>query len=108
MFGNLGRMMKLASEMKTRLPEMQAKLEAARYASDSGGGTVKATVNGKLALVELKIDGKLLAGGADAEMLEDLIKAAIVSAQRAAAEGAKQMMRELTGGMELPGIEGMI
>jgi len=105
MFGNLAKMMKIAGEMKTKMPELQAKLAASEFTAEAGGGAVTATVNGKLQLVGLKIDKSVLADGdVDASMLEDLIKAAVSSAQTDAAETAKQAMTELTGGIEIPGM----
>ena len=105
MFGNLAKMMKLAGEMKTKMPELQAKLAASEYTAEAGGGAVRATVSGKLQLVDLKIDKSVLADDdVDVEMLEDLIKAAVSSAQTDAAEAAKQAMTELTGGIEIPGL----
>ena len=105
MFGNLAKMMKLAGEMKTKMPELQAKLAASEYTAEAGGGAVRATVSGKLQLVDLKIDKSVLADDdVDASMLEDLIKAAVSSAQTDAAEAAKQAMTELTGGIEIPGL----
>jgi DNA-binding YbaB/EbfC family protein len=103
MFGNIGKIMKLAGEMKKRMPEMQARLASTMYTADAGGGVVKATVNGKLGLVDIKIDPSVLADK-DAEMLEDLIKAAVSSAQAQAAQAAEEAMKEITGGMELPGL----
>ena len=109
MLGDLGRMMKMLGELKTRLPEMQAKLEASEYTAEAGGGAVSATVNGKGALTDIKIHGNASAGELDAQMLEDLVKAAVSAAQAKAAEGARKAMSELTGGMELPpGLGGML
>jgi len=102
MFGDLGKMMKLAGEMKRRLPELQEKLAKAEYTAQAGGGAVSATVNGKLALVALRIDPKILAD-ADAQLLADRVKAAVSAAQDQATQAAAEAMRELTGGMDLPG-----
>ncbi|MGA2264915.1 MAG: YbaB/EbfC family nucleoid-associated protein [Phycisphaerae bacterium] len=108
MFGDLGKMIKLAGEMKRRLPEIQAKIAASQYSADAGGGAVTATVNGKMQLVDLKISTPLLAEG-DAAMLEDLIKAAVSAAQDKAATAAAEAMNELTGGMPLPpGMDGLL
>ncbi len=105
--GNIGKLMKMAGEMKHRMPELQEKLEKTEFAAEAGGGVVEAVVNGKLRILRTRIDPKLLADG-DAAMLEDLVTAAVSAAQARAAEGAKQAMQELTGGMELPGMEGML
>lgn len=105
MFGSLAKMMKIAGEMKTKMPELQAKLAASEFTAEAGGGAVRATVNGKGLLVDLKIDKSVLADGdVDASMLEDLIKAAVSSAQTDAAKAAKEAMTELTGGIEIPGM----
>jgi len=101
MFGNIGKMMKLASELKTRLPEMQEELAATEYTADAGGGAVSATVNGKMQLVDVKLTPDVLADG-DAEMLGDLIKAAVSAAQEKAADATAEAMKELTGNMDLP------
>ena len=103
MFGNLGRMMKLASELKTKLPELQARLAASEYTDEADGGVVKATVNGKLKLVGLDIAPEVLAE-ADAGVLEDLIKVAVSAAQDQAIQAAREAMQELTGGMDVPGL----
>ena len=101
MFGNIGKMMKLAGELKTRLPEMQEKLAATEYTADAGGGAVSATVNGKMQLVDVKFSPEVLADG-DGEMLGDLVKAAVSAAQQKAAEATAAAMAELTDGMDLP------
>lgn len=103
MFGDIGKLMKMASEMKKKMPEMQAKLSGTEYTADAGGGAVSATVNGKMMLTDLKISPSALGDGAmDAQMLEDLVKAAVSAAQAKAADAAQVAMKELTGGIELP------
>ena len=107
MLGNIGKMMKLVGELKTRLPEMQKKLDEGKFTASAGGGVVKATVTGKMRIVGIELDKDLLAD-VDFEVLEDLIKAAIAAAQEEAAEAAKAAMTELTGGVEIPGLGGML
>jgi len=75
----------------------------------AGGGTVRAIVNGKLRLVDVEIDPELLADSQlDAGLLEDLIRAAVSAAQKKAADAAARAMEELTGGLSIPGIEGLM
>jgi len=107
MLGNIGKMMKLVGELKTRLPEMQKKLDEGKFTASAGGGVVKATVTGKMRIVGIKLDKDLLAD-VDYEVLEDLIKAAVAAAQEKAADAAKAAMKELTGGVEIPGLSGML
>ncbi len=107
MFGDIGKMMKLAAQMKTKLPELQEKLASSEYTSDAGGGAVWATVSGKMVVTDIKIDPQSFADG-DAEMLADLVKAAISTAQLQAAAAAKEAMMELTGGVQIPGMDGLM
>jgi nucleoid-associated protein EbfC len=110
MFGDLGKIMKLMGKLKTELPAMQERLAMSEYTAVTGGGAVTATVSGKMALTDLRIDRALLPEAElDTVMIEDLVKAAVSSAQRQAAEAAKAAMQELTGGVDLPpGFENMM
>ena len=110
MFGNIGKLMKMAGEMKTKLPEMQEKLATSEYTGEAGGGVVTATVNGKMQLTDVRIAPVLLDDEqVDAPMLADLVRAAVASAQQQAADAATAAMRELTGGMDLPGgLDGLV
>jgi len=109
MFGDFGKIMQIVGQLKKKLPEMKEQLALAEFAADAGDGAVSATVNGRLALVGLKIDPMILAdGNMDAEKLADLIRAAVTQAQQRAREAAKKAMAELTGGMDLPGLDEML
>jgi len=108
MFGNIGKMMKAASAMKTKLPEMQAQIEATRHTADAGGGVVSATVSGKGQIVDVKISPEAVTGG-DCAMLEDLVQAAVAAAQDKAAIAATEAMAKLAEDLGLPpGMEEMI
>ena len=109
MFGSLGDLaglMKQAKQMQSKMKEMQETLANARFEADSGAGAVTATVSGKLELVGLKISPSAVTD--DVELLEDLVKSAVAAAQRKANEGVKAQMQQITGGMNLPGLEGMM
>jgi nucleoid-associated protein EbfC len=109
MFGDIGKMMKMARQMQDRAKTIKQELDAKTFTADAGGGVVSATVTGKLELVELKISPELLApGNADVQMLADLVKAAVNAAQTQASTAAAGLMRELTGGMDIPGLEGLL
>lgn len=109
MFGDLGKMMKMVGDVKRRMPEIKAKLESSEFSASSGGGAVTATVNGKLKIIAIKLDPKLTADGKlDVEMLEDMLKAAISAAQVKASDAAAEAMKELTGGMSIPGMDEML
>lgn len=109
MFGDLGKIMKIAGRMKSEMPALKEKLANTDFTAEAGGGAVSATVNGKLAIVDLKISEQIRNDpNVDYDMLEDLIKAAISAAQTQAADAAAEAMKELTGGMDIPGMEGMM
>ena len=103
--GNLAGMLKQAKEMKARMEQVQAQLAAQRYTSEAGGGAVRATVDGRGALVDVKI--KPEATG-DVELLEDLVKAAVGAAVTRAHEEMRQEMARLTGGLNIPGLSEML
>ena len=105
MFSDLGKLIKIAGQMKTKMPELQERLAAGQYAAEAGGA-VKATVNGKGELVDIRIDPSCLDGlGGQTEMLEGNIKAAVSAAQSAATQAAAEGMKEITGGLDIAGLE---
>jgi len=110
MFGKLGDManlLKNAQQIQSRIKEMQEKAESMTFSAESGAGAVMATVSGKLVLVNVKISQEIVVAG-DVEMLEDLVKSAVAAAQRKATESLKEQMREMSGGMNLPGLDKML
>jgi len=102
---NLGNLLKQAQMLQNKMVKFQEELDAKEFEGFAGGGMVKAVVNGKLMLLSLKIE-KEAVSQEDTEMLEDMILAAIKSAQEKAAETIKSEMSKMTGGMGLniPGL----
>lgn len=105
MFGNLGQLMNLLKNtgaLKQGVQDMQTRLAAARFVGEAGGGQVRATVDGKGDLIQLRIDPGLVQAG-DVEMIEDLVCAAVRDAVARSREAVQKEMQELTGGLNLPG-----
>lgn len=98
---NLGKMMKQAQEMQSKMAAMQAELESIELDGAAGGGLVTATLNGKGELRRLKIDPSLV-DPSDIEVLEDLVIAAVNDAKRKVEAHAAEEMKKLTGGLSLP------
>ena len=98
---NFASMMKQAQELQGRMAEMQAEMERARIAGQSGGGLVILTMNGKGDLAGVKIDPSLLKAE-EAEILEDLIVAAHSDAKAKVERMLQEKMQSLTGGLPLP------
>ena len=99
---NLAGLMKQASQMQSKMQEMQAKLDAMEIDGVAGGGMVSVTLSGKADLRRIKVDPKLM-DAAEIEMLEDLIVAAHADAKRKIEAVMAEEMEKATGGMQLPG-----
>lgn len=98
---NIGKMMKQAQEMQTRMAEMQEELEKVELTGVAGGGLVSLRLNGKFKMSNLTIDPSILTGD-DVEMVEDLIVAAFNDAKAKVDEYSQAEMAKITGGMALP------
>ncbi|MCX7343423.1 MAG: YbaB/EbfC family nucleoid-associated protein [Proteobacteria bacterium] len=101
---NMNLMIKQAQQMQKKMQEMQQKSESLEIEGSSGGGMVKATVNGKGQLVAIKIDQSIVSKD-DIEMLEDLIVAAFNDAKNKVDAQVNQEMASITGGMNIPGLK---
>lgn len=102
----MGGLLKQVQEMQKRLAAIQEELEALRVEGISGGGMVKAQVNGKLQLLDLTIHPSII-DPADPEVLEDLVVLAVAEAQKKAAETAKAKLQDAAGGLPIPPIPGL-
>ena len=102
-------MMKMMGKMKevqSRLKEAQDNLVHVRATGESGGGMVKATVNGKRQLVSLEIDPTLLKPE-DQAVVQDLVITAVNKAAEEADVKAKEELRKSTEGLtpNIPGLD---
>lgn len=110
MLGNLGQiasLLKNAGQIKENMKDMQERLAAARYVGEAGGGQVRATVDGKGELIQIKLEPATVEGG-DIELLEDLICAAVRDATNKSREAVQKEMEAATGGMDLSGMMDML
>ena len=98
---NLGQMMNQVQDMQNRMSEMQEKLVELEVSGSSGAGMVQATLNGKNELKRVKIDPSLI-NPAEAEVLEDLIVAAVNDAKTKVDAEVQAKVSQLTGGLGLP------
>ncbi|WP_339950635.1 YbaB/EbfC family nucleoid-associated protein [uncultured Albimonas sp.] len=99
--GDMAKMMAKAQEFQGKMAEAQAAVEALEVEGEAGAGLVKATVTGKGELKRLSIDPTLFVPE-DREAVEDLIVAAIKTAQDRAAEAAQAEMAKAAEGLPLP------
>ena len=98
---DFSQLLQLGQQMQVKLSQMQSELSQRAVTGSAGGGMVKATVDGRGQIRGIEIDPSVL-GGADAEMIEDLVLAAVTEAQRRASEMYKEELRKATGGLPLP------
>ena len=96
-------MVKQAQKMQQEMLRMQEEMETKEYEAASGGGMVKAAVNGKHELLRLEIAPDAVDPD-DVEMLQDMVIAAVNEAMRAADTDASNNMSKLTGGLNLGGL----
>lgn len=101
---DLGGLFRQAQQLQEKLATVQQELGARTVEASAGGGMVSAMVNGKLEVVQVRIEPSLLESP-DADMLQDLVVAAVNEAIRAAQKMMADEMGKLTGGLgiKLPG-----
>lgn len=95
-----------AQDMQQKIAEAQEKVEAIEAEGLAGAGLVRVTLRGKGEMVSLKIDPSLMSD--EAEILEDLVKAAHADARKRLEQETEAAMREATkelGGGMLPGFK---
>lgn len=100
--GDMGRLMKQAQEMQTKMAEAQARIAEIEAEGSAGAGMVTAIAGADGTLKRLAVEPSLLDGTEDKEVLEDLIVAAVNDAVSRAREAGQQEMAKVTEGLELP------
>ncbi len=100
--GGMQGMLKQIQKMQQDMEKAQNELGNKVVTEESGGGMVKATVNGKKELISISIDNEVLSSG-DKEMVEDLIVAAVNKALASAGKMAEDELGAITKGMIPPG-----
>ena len=98
---NLAQMMKQAQEIQQKMADMQQEMLALEVTGKSGGGMCQVTLNGKGEAKNVLLDPDLV-NPDNAEMLEDLIVAAINDAKSKVDELMREKMQDVTGGIPLP------
>ncbi len=102
-FGDMGKMMKQVQKMQADMAKAQEDLKEMTVEAASGGGAVRVVVTGKQEIKEIKISPEVI-DPEDAEMLEDLVLAAVNEGLRKSAELQSEEMGKVTGGLKIPGL----
>ncbi len=84
---------------------LQKQVEELHVEASAGGGMVSVKMNGQKQVTELRIEPEVFAGK-DAEMLQDLIAAAVNEAGRRVDEALADQMKNIAGGITgMPGLK---
>jgi DNA-binding YbaB/EbfC family protein len=109
---NIMQMMKQAQNMQAKLKTTQDELANMQIIGESAGGAVKVTCNGQGKFISIKLtpqainpDNPSSVDAETVEMLEDVISSAINQASDKASEVMKGKMKEVTGGINIPGFD---
>lgn len=94
---NMNNLMKQAQKMQQDMTKKQAELEEMEFTASAGGGAVTATIK-KKQLTNLVIKPEVI-DPEDAEMLCDLVMAAVNEAMKQSDDTYTSEMNKLTGGM---------
>src|SRR5256885_5314629 len=94
-------LMKQATQLQTKMQEMQAELDQITVEGAAGGGMVSVTMSAKGDLKGVRIDDSLINPG-EKEIIEDLMVAAHADARRKAEGLMAEQMKGLAGGLPLP------
>lgn len=105
--GDMGEMMKKAMSMQKEMKKVQKDLKKKIVETEVGGGMLTVKVNGQLEVLDVSIDREK-ADLNDVAMLEDLIVSGVNKGLSDAKAAAKEELGKATGGLNLPGMDGLV
>lgn len=100
---NFKELMQQAQGLQAKITALQEELAEKTVIGSAGGDMVKVEASGTQEIISIQIEEQVLSSG-DAELLEDLIVAAVNEALKKSKELAAQEMSKLTGGLRIPGL----
>jgi DNA-binding YbaB/EbfC family protein len=103
---NMGNLMKQAQQFQAKMAKLQEELGEKTVEASAGGGMVSVVANGRQEIVSIKIETEVI-DPEDAEMLQDLILAAVNDALSRAKNMVNEEMGKLTHGLNLPNVPGL-
>ena len=96
-------MLNQAWELKSKLDKAQEELKNLTVEASSGKGAVKVIINGKQKIQSIKISPQVIDPN-KAEQLEKLVLTAVDEAITKSQKLAAKQLKELTGGLKIPGL----
>ena len=92
-----------ARQLKAKFDQAQKELKRMQVEGEAGEGVVKVVVNGEQRIVSVSIAPEAT-NPKNVKQLEQLILKAVNDAQEKAQKAAAQQLKELTGGLRIPGL----
>ncbi len=99
---NIQNLLKQAQKMQKEVGKIQSQLNEKIYENSIGGGVVKVLMKGNLTLECVSIDESLLVKESK-EDLEDMLVSCINDVIKQANDEKDALMKNVTGGVKLPG-----
>lgn len=100
---DMGAMMKKVMDLKGEMEAVKESLANERVEGQAGAGMVRVVLNGKLELLDIKIEPGII-NPEEPAVLESLVKAAVNNAVDKAQELVKEKMASVTAGINIPGL----
>jgi DNA-binding YbaB/EbfC family protein len=100
---NLQQLQQIMKQVQQMQEQLQKQLDELLVEASAGGGMVTVKMNGQKKLVTVHVDPEVFASH-DAEMLQDLVMAAVNEATRKVDEQLASRVGNLTTGINIPGL----
>ncbi len=94
---------KQAQQLKSKLDHAQKELKKMQIEGEAGKGAVTVVVNGEQRIISIKIAPEVI-DPKNVKQLEQLVIKAVNDAQEKAQKAAAQQLKEVTGGLKIPGL----
>jgi nucleoid-associated protein EbfC len=92
-----------AQQLKSKLDKAQKELKKMQIEGEAGKGAVTIVVNGEQRIVSVKIAPEVI-DPKNVKQLEQLVLKAVNDAQEKAQKAAAEQLKEVTGGLKIPGL----
>ena len=100
---DMKQMMRQAQKMQAELAKAQEEIKTMTAEATAGGGMVKVVAQGDMTVQSITIDPAAI-DPEDADMLQDMVCAAVNEALRAVSVQGSARIGQATGGMNIPGL----
>ena len=100
-------MIKQAQKMQEDMTNLQEDLDAREYEVNAGGGVVTVKINGKMEILSIDIKPEVVEPD-DIETMSDILVAAVNEAIKKVSEINSTEMGKITGGLNVPGLSGLL